>query len=236
MRDRNPNGEYSTESTRHPGYMTGGSRVLVASGGAGGTGGTDRAYGRAARAVLMSSSTTERRRGRCGGHERAARPPRRAPGRQAPLPPRHALSHLTTLRPRRLYGAWFATSAVGKTRSSAPTSVGRKRRITRTRLGATAETRVIRAKGFRSLPVWQGELVYGDFAHRDISRAACAAEVIGARVVVHAHRFVDHWVFGGTSQRRRLPNRCGLVRTNGSLTGAAGASRVQVIFRRRLLS
>lgn len=59
-----------------------------------------------------------------------------------------------------------------------------------------AETRVIRAKGFRSLPVWQGEVVYGDLAHRYISRAVCAAEGVGARVVVAAHSLVDHWAVG----------------------------------------
>ena len=236
MRARNTKCEYSTASTRRRDDITGGARILPARDANGGPAGTDRAAPHGPQAVLTSSSETERRRAGAASRGPAYASAWRESRATDPLTPRHALRHLTTLRARRLRGAWLTKSTVGETRSSAPTSIKRRRRITRTRLGAMAETRVIRAKGFESLPVWQGEVVYGDLAHRDISRAACVAELSGARVVVRAHLFVDHWVFGGTSRRRRLPNRFGLVRINGSLTGAAGASRVQVIFRRRLLS
>ena len=98
-----------------------------------------------------------------------------------------------------------------------------------------AETRVIRAKGFRSLPVWQGEVVYGDLAHRYISRAACAAEGVGARVVVGAHSLVDHWVVGGTSPKRRLPSQFWIGSNKWLAPQSAGASRVQVIFQEALV-
>jgi hypothetical protein len=171
MRDRNANSEYSTASTPRPDDITGGLRGLLGCAGDGGTAGTDSSAASVPRAVLTSSSITERRRAQ-GVREWSELET------SDPLTPRHALKHLTTLRARRLRGAWLARSAVGETRSSAPTSVGRRRRITRTRLGAVAETRVIRAKGFRSLPVWQGEIVYGDLAHRDLLRAACVVEAL----------------------------------------------------------
>ncbi len=73
-------------------------------------------------------------------------------------------------------GAWLTAPAVGEGRSSVVTSAGCRRRITRTRLGAMAETRVIRAKGCSPFRSGQGELVYGDLAHRYIARAACGAD------------------------------------------------------------
>ena len=178
MRDRNANSEYSTASTPRPDDITGGLRGLLGCAGDGGTAGTDSSAARVPRAVLTSSSITERRRAQGGGPESVSVREWSELETWDPLTPRHALKHLTTLRARRLRGAWLTRSAVGETRSSAPTSVGRRRRITRTRLGAMAETRVIRAKGFRSLPVWQGELVYGDLAHRDLLRAACVVEAL----------------------------------------------------------
>jgi hypothetical protein len=236
MRERNANGEYSTASTPQPDDITEDLRDLLGCGGDGGIAGTDSSVARVRGAVLTSSSMTERRRAHGGRPEPVSVRVWSEVERWDPLTPRHALKHLTTLRPRRLRGAWLKKSAVGKTHSSVPTSVGRKRRITRTRLGAMAETRVIRAKGFRSLPVWQGEVVYGDLAHRDLWRAACVVEALRRARGCRRTLLRGSLGFGGTSRGRRLPNRFGLVRINGSITGAAGASRVQVIFRRRLLS
>jgi len=72
-----------------------------------------------------------------------------------------------------------------------------------------AETRDT-GEGRRFLQVWQGELVYGDLAHRGVARAACVAEAsFCASRVVRAHSFVDHWNLGGTSRGRGLPNRFG---------------------------
>ena len=178
MRVPNTKGEYSTASTPQPDDITGPVRGLLGWRGNGGTAGTDSSVARVPRAVLASSSITERRRAHGGGPESVSVRELSELETWDPLPPRHALEHLTTLRARRLRGLRLIRSTVGETCSSAPTSVGRRRRITRTRLGATAETRVIRAKGFRSLPVWQGELVYGDLAHRDVLRAACVVEAL----------------------------------------------------------
>ena len=201
MRCRKTKYEYSTATTRRRDDITGASRNMAARGANRGPAGTDRAARSAQPTVLVSSPQTEWPRAGADSqgplHTSAWRESRRS----GPLTPRHALGQLSTLRPRRLRGAWLTKSVVGETRSSAPASIKRRRRITRTRLGAMAETRVIRAKGFDSLPVWQGEVVYGDLAHRDSSRSACAAEIFGARVVVAAHLFVDHWVFGGTSRK-----------------------------------
>ena len=178
MRVPNTKGEYSTASTPQPDDITGPVRGLLGWRGHGGTAGTDSSVARVPRAVLASSSITERRRAGAASRGPAYASAWRESRATDPLTPRHALGQLSTLRPRRLRGAWLTKSAVGETRSSAPTSIKRRRRITRTRLGATAETRVIRAKGFRSLPVWQGELVYGDLAHRDVLRAACVVEAL----------------------------------------------------------
>ena len=178
MRVPNTKGEYSTASTPQPDDITRRVRGLLGCRGDGGTAGTESSVARLPRAVLTSSSIRERRRAHGGGPESVSVREWSELERWDPLTPRHALKHLTTLRARRLRGVRLIKSAVGETYSSAPTSVGRRRRITRTRLGAMAETRVIRAKGFRSLPVWQGELVYGDLAHRDLLRAACVVEAL----------------------------------------------------------
>ena len=70
----NPNGEYSTASTPQPDDITAGLRGLLGCRGDDGTAGTDSAVARVPRAVLTSSSITERRRahgGRPGVGQRA---------------------------------------------------------------------------------------------------------------------------------------------------------------------
>ena len=157
MRARNTKCEYSTASTRRRDDITGSPRSLPTSRENGGPAGTDRAASRGSRTVLTSSPETERRRAGAATPGRACPSAWQQSPTTDPLTPRHALEHLSTLRARRLRRAWLTKSAVGETPSSAPASIKRRRRITRTRLGALAETRVIRAKGFESLPVWQGE-------------------------------------------------------------------------------
>jgi hypothetical protein len=148
--------KYSTESTRQRGDISNAARVSVPSRRADGTYGTEKPGGVERRAVLTSSSVMERRRAHGQLRNGPAESPEHTAARWAPLTPRHAQRHLTTLRHRRLRGAWLTAPTVGERRSTAVTSVGCRRRITRTRLGAMAETRVIRAKGFESLPVWAG--------------------------------------------------------------------------------
>ncbi len=119
-------------------------------------------------------------------------------GNTSPLTSRHARRHLTTLRLRRGMELGASTPAAGLAHLR-PTSVGCRRRITRTRLGALAETRAIRAKE-SFLPVWQGESVYGDCGHRTVTRAAGIAAGRQPVRVVGAHSLVDHWISGGTSR------------------------------------
>ena len=101
-----------------------------------------------------------------------------------------------------------------------------QRRITRTRLGAMPGPACFGRRNREFLPVWQGELVYGDLAHRNIARSACAADSRQRPRVVGVHSFVDHWGVGGASRRRGLPRRFGYFDFDGSHAQAAGASRV----------
>jgi hypothetical protein len=74
--------------------------------------------------VLMSSSVTERRRARAAPQNFAAAAEKHEPRIAEPLTPRHALEHLTTLRPRRLREAWLTAPAVGEAaRCGSPQSV-----------------------------------------------------------------------------------------------------------------
>ena len=101
-----------------------------------------------------------------------------------------------------------------------------QRRITRTRLGAMPGPACFgrRDRGF--LPVWQGELVYGDLAHRNIARAACAADSRQRPRVVGAHSFVDHWGVGGASRRRGAAPSFWMASMSMARVQAADASRV----------
>lgn len=175
-------------------------RDLARGGNCSGTSGTDKREPLRRGAVLVSSPVRERRRAYGGSPARTVLPPCEQSKNLCLMTSRHAARHLTTLRP-------VAGGEPARRVARLATSGIRTRRITRTRLGATAETRVIRAKGSkRFLPVWQGELVYGDFAHRYIARAACV-ERRSRPCVVGAHSLEDHWGLGGTSRERRLPNR-----------------------------
>jgi len=115
-------------------------------------------------------------------------------GDRSPLTSRHAQGTLTTLRLRRCVGRWLVNAGGGGGLVRA-ISVSR-RRINRTRLGAMAETRVNRAKELRFLPVWQGELVYGDSGHRYVARGVCVADRQRYARVVGAQSLVDHWLSG----------------------------------------
>ena len=145
----NPRRKYSTETTRHPDNISERTRVSARLRGKGGTAGTDSAGKSGMRAVLTSSSVMEWRRARGAARNCSTERLKRWLRRWEPLTPRHALRHLTTLSPSRLHGAWLTVPAVGESRSSAVTSAGRKRRISRIRLGAMAETRVIRGEGIQ---------------------------------------------------------------------------------------
>ena len=76
--------------------------------------------------------------------------------------------------------------------------------------------------------------MYGDLAHRYISRAACAAEGVGARVVVGAQSLVDHWVVGGASPSEGCLTVLGRFEQMAR-SPSAGVSRVQVIFQEALV-
>jgi hypothetical protein len=213
----NPSCEYSTESTRHLGNISKGARVSAHSRGDDGTAGTDGADGVRVRGVLTSSSMTERRRAHGPARKCPTERPKCARRRMAPPTPRHALTHLTTLRVRRLRGAWLTAPAVGENCLSAATSVGRRRRITRTRFGCYGRDPRDSGEGIQS-PFRSGRgslctviLLIGTFRAR-----RAEPTLVVARVVVGAHSFVDHWAFGGTSRGRRLPNRLGWLERKGS--------------------
>lgn len=131
--------------------------------------------------------------------------------KMAPLTPRHAQRHLTTLRHRRLRGAWLTAPAVGERRSRPIASAGCERRITRTRLGAMAETRVISGEGIQS-PFRSGRgslctviLLIGPFRVR-----RCAAGARRRSLVVDAHSLVDHWIGPALREGERCLTRCEL--------------------------
>jgi hypothetical protein len=129
-------------------------------------------------------------------------------GGRAPLPSRHARRHLTTLQLKSLRGAWLV-NAGGGGGPLAPVPVGCRRRILQLDWIATAETRVIRAKGSR-IPsgLAGGVLVYGGLIHRTVARAVVSAGEAPRPCCRRAllRRSLD---WGGTSRGRGLPNRFG---------------------------
>jgi hypothetical protein len=139
MRDWTPDWEYSTASARHSDDITDGARNFRHCRCDGGISGTDRARRSRLRAVLTSSPVIERRRARASELGGAAARSSWGASLRGPLTPRHALRHLTTLGPRRCVELGSQCWRWGESRSSVPTSIGRRRRITRTRLGAMAE-------------------------------------------------------------------------------------------------
>ena len=131
-------------------------------------------------------------------------------GSRSPLPSRHSRRHLSTLRLKSLRGAWLDNAGGG----GGPVGARPRRMqtaITPTRLGCYGRNPRDTGEG-RRFPsgLARGVLVYGDLAHRVVAHAACGAERARcAGRVVGAHSFVDHWILGGTSRGRRLPNRFG---------------------------
>lgn len=95
---------------------------------------------------------------------------------------------------------------------------------------------LIRAKGFRSLPVWQGELVYVDFADRYGGRVP-GIDSRPPAAAAWLSRLIPSWIIGFLAALRPGGGCLIVLGRFESMARYRSLARVvQVIFRRRLLS
>ena len=128
---------------------------------------------------------------------------------RSPLTSRHARRHLTTLQPSRCVEPGSSGPAAGVARL-APIPVARRRRITRTRLGCYGRDPRDSGEGIEFLPVWQGELVYGDLAHRNIDACGVRCRRAAVRPCCR-HALLGGSLDFGRHAKAGLPNNFGLI-------------------------